>query len=188
MRLKGSKSSKGQEFGLEHVDGLYAYAFVLCGDRTEAEDLVQETYLRAIKAVARLRDDSNRKGWLFTILRNVWLNQLRHRRIVPQISGLNLDMYIRDLAIHRHDDPYSQLVSKMDREMVRDAIQELPTIFREVILLREYEELSYQEIAGVLNIPLGTVMSRLGRARAQLRVLLSAAVERRSFFTEKQAV
>ena len=84
-------------------------------------------------------------------------------------------------------DPYAFYVSKMEQEQVRDAIQQLPADFREVILLREFEELSYQEIATILDCPAGTVMSRLARARAKLRTLLSAALAT-SDFVRKEAV
>jgi RNA polymerase sigma-70 factor, ECF subfamily len=73
----------------EHLDGLYGYALVLSGNRSEAEDLVQETFLRTIRAMERLRPDSNVKSWLFTILRNIWLNQVRHRRTAPEIVELD---------------------------------------------------------------------------------------------------
>jgi RNA polymerase sigma factor (sigma-70 family) len=77
--------------GVEHIDGLYSYALVLTRNHEEAEGLVQETYVRAIHAVSRLRPDSNIKGWLFTILRNVWLNQLRKRRSGHQFADVNVE-------------------------------------------------------------------------------------------------
>ena len=75
----------------EYVDGLYSYALVLSRDRTEAEDLVQETCLRAVRAMGRLRPDSNAKSWLFTSLRNIWFNQLRQWRTAPEVVELDLD-------------------------------------------------------------------------------------------------
>ena len=157
----------------EFFDGLYSYAMVLSRDRAEAEDLVQETCVRAFQAAGTLRPDSNVKSWLFTILRNIWLNQLRRRRIAPKIVELDADKRTGDIAVEPSKDPYALYVSKVDRELVRDAIQQLSVEFREIILLREYEELSYQEIATLLGCPAGTVMSRLGRARSKLRTLLS---------------
>jgi RNA polymerase sigma-70 factor (ECF subfamily) len=119
-----------------------------------------------------LRENSKLKSWLFTILRNVWLNQLRQRRAAPTLVELDVDQSIADIAVETSEDPLASYVSKVERERVRRAIQQLPTHFREVILLREYEELTYEEIAGVLNCPAGTVMSRLARARSRLRELL----------------
>jgi RNA polymerase sigma-70 factor (ECF subfamily) len=157
----------------EYVDGLYSYALVLSRNRTEAEDLVQETCLRALRAMERLRPDSNVKSWLFTILRNIWFNQLRQRRTAPEIVELDLDETGPNKAADTAKDPLATYVSNIEREQVRTAIQQLSIEFREIILLREYEELSYQEIAAVLECPLGTVMSRLARARSKLRDLLS---------------
>jgi RNA polymerase sigma-70 factor (ECF subfamily) len=160
--------------GVEYLDGLYSYALVLTRNHAEAEDLVQETYVRAIRAMGRLRADSNTKGWLFTILRNVWLNQLRKWRNGPQMVEIDVEGDVANSIVEPSKDSHDLYVSKVEAEQVRAAIQELPVEFREIILLREYEDLSYQEIASVLECPVGTVMSRLGRARAKLRVLFSA--------------
>jgi RNA polymerase sigma-70 factor (ECF subfamily) len=127
-----------------------------------------------MQAIGRLRADSNIKSWLFTILRNVWLNQIRKRKNGPQmIEGGGEEDLVNDV-VEPSKDAYETYVSKIERQQVRAAIQKLPVEFREIILLREYEQLSYQEIAGVLACPAGTVMSRLGRARSKLRDLLSA--------------
>jgi RNA polymerase sigma-70 factor (ECF subfamily) len=158
----------------EYLNGLYSYAVVLSRNRTEAEDLVQETCLRALRAMQRLRPDSNIKSWLFTILRNIWLNQLRQSRTAREVANIEADENSAHEAVDTAKDPYAMYVSNMEREQVRNAIQQLPLEFREIILLREYEELSYGEIAILLDCPAGTVMSRLARARAKLRELLPA--------------
>jgi RNA polymerase sigma-70 factor (ECF subfamily) len=157
----------------EYLDGLYSYALVLSRNRTEAEDLVQETCLRAIRAMERLRPDSNVKSWLFTILRNIWFNQLRQWRTAPEIVELESDETGQNRAADTAKDPHATYVSNIDQEQVRTAIQKLSIEFREIIILREYEELSYREIATLLECPPGTVMSRLARARSKLRELLS---------------
>jgi RNA polymerase sigma-70 factor (ECF subfamily) len=171
--------------GIEHIDGLYSYALVLTRNRSEAEDLVQETYVRAIAAMGRLRTGSNVKSWLFTILRNIWFNQLRQQR-TAKLVAMDDEENTMDIA-ETAKDPYAFYVSNMEHQQVRDAIQQLPVDFREIILLREFEELSYQEIATILDCPAGTVMSRLARARAKLRALLSAALVT-SDFMRKEAV
>ncbi|HTF70760.1 MAG TPA: sigma-70 family RNA polymerase sigma factor [Edaphobacter sp.] len=163
--------------GVEYLDGLYSYALVLTRNHAEAEDLVQETYVRAMQAMGRLRAGSNMKGWLCTILRNVWFNQLRKRRNGPQIVETEVGDDVANSIVEPSKDSYDLYVSKMEAEQVRAAIQELPVEFREIILLREYEDLSYLEIASILDCPVGTVMSRLGRARAKLRVLLSGPLK-----------
>src|SRR5258708_18064883 len=157
-----------------YIDGLFGYAMVLTRNPAEAADLVQETYVRALKAKHSLRPSSNVKSWLFTILRNIWLNQLRHKRSAPPIGELDAQEGIAAVAIEPSKDPHAQCVSKIEQEKVHNAIQQLPAEFREIIILREYEELSYHEIAAMLHCPAGAVMSRLARARSKLRALLSA--------------
>jgi RNA polymerase sigma-70 factor (ECF subfamily) len=164
-----------QADGVPHIDALYSYAMAITRNRTEAEDLVQETYVRALRSMGNLHPDSNLKSWLFTILRNIWINQLRKRRAAPNMVELDVDERTADIAVETSKDPYALFVSKTEQEWVREAIGQLPVEFREIIILREYEGLSYQEIAGLLHCPLGTVMSRLARARSKLKTLLPAA-------------
>jgi RNA polymerase sigma-70 factor (ECF subfamily) len=171
-------AGRAEATGIEYLDGLYSYAMVLSRNHAEAEDLVQETYVRAIQALGRLRASSNMKGWLFTILRNLWLNQLRKRRNGPQMVEIEVGDGVANNIAEPSKDSHDLYVSKVEAEQVRAAIQELPVESREIILLREYEDLSYQEIASVLDCPVGTVMSRLGRARAKLRVLLSETLKK----------
>ena len=163
--------------GIEHIDGLYGYALVLTRNRSDAEDLVQETYVRAIRAMGRLRSDSNVKGWMFTILRNIWLNEVRQRRRAPESVDLEGDERISDLVDEGAESPHDVYVGNLERQHVRQAIQQLPEEARDIILLREWEDLSYQEIATVLDCPVGTVMSRLARARSKLRDLLSSLLQ-----------
>ena len=158
--------------GIEYIDGLYGYAMALTRNHAQAEDLVQETYVRALRAMGRAQTHSNMKGWLFTILRNIWLNELRKWRNGPQMVGIDLAC-VADSVVEPSRNSHDLYVSKIAMEQVRAAIQKLSVEFREIIFLREYEELTYQEIASILKCPVGTVMSRLGRARAKLRILLS---------------
>ena len=160
------------DFG-EYLDGLYGYAMVLSRNPAEAEDLVQETCLRAIRAIDGLRTQGSAKSWLFTILRNIWLNQVRHRRRAPDLIELDADENGASEPPDATQDPYADYVNGVEREQVQAAIQQLQVEFREIIVLREYVVLSYQEIATLLDCPQGTVMSRLARARAKLRDLLS---------------
>jgi RNA polymerase sigma-70 factor, ECF subfamily len=159
----------------EFLDGLYGYAVVLSRSATEAEDLVQETCLRATQGLGRLRPDSNVKSWLFTILRNIWLNHVRHLRKEPGMVELNPDRSEANDPIDTAKDAHTVYVRKVEREQLRAAILQLPVEFREIVIMREYEELCYQEIANLLACPIGTVMSRLARARSRPRDLLPAA-------------
>jgi RNA polymerase sigma-70 factor (ECF subfamily) len=161
---------------VEYLGALYNYAMILTRNQAEAEDLVQETYLRALPAMERLRADSNIKSWLFRILRNIWLNQLRKLKTHPPIVHIDAEGSAADEPIDPCKHSYDAYVSKLETKQVRAAIEQLPAEFREIILLREFEELSYQEIAALLDCPTGTVMSRLARARSRLRVILSSAL------------
>lgn len=147
------------------LDGLYGFALSLSRDREAAEDLVQETYARALAAHRRASPQENLRGWLFTILRNVWKNERRRRR--PEAVG-----DIESAALVAPDagsDPAAALDQRELRERLAAAMGALPGPFREVVMLRCVLGFSYQEVAGIVGCPAGTVMSRLARARAQIR-------------------
>ena len=131
------KAAAGTEtLGSEHIDGLYSYALVLTHNHAEAEDLVQETYVRAIPAIGRLRPESNVKAWLFTILRNIWFNQLRKRRSAPQMVQPDMESSVIDNLVNPGKDSYEIYAGKLEARRVRAAIEQLPLEFREVILLQ----------------------------------------------------
>jgi RNA polymerase sigma-70 factor, ECF subfamily len=173
MLCEQNSAVQADTFCSEYMNGLYGYAMVLTRNHAEAEDLVQETYVRAIPAMGRLRPESNTKAWLFKILRNIWFNQLRKRRSDPQMVPADTESGPLDNLVNPGQDSYEIYAGEIERQRVRAAIQELSWESREIILLREFEELSYQEIASLLGCPQGTVMSRLARARSKLRVLLA---------------
>jgi RNA polymerase sigma-70 factor (ECF subfamily) len=154
---------------LAHIDALYGYAVTLTRDSSQAEDLVQETYLRATSATNQPPLSGNLKAWLFVIMRNAWLNQVRHNQSGPRFVELETN----DEADDASGNPHVVYLRKLEREQVRDAIEKLPEAYREIVVLRDIEGFTYQEIAMVLDCPAGTVMSRLGRARAKLRASLS---------------
>lgn len=156
---------------MEHIDALYGYALTLTRDASEAEDLVQETYLRAANAANRPAAGDNLKGWLFVIMRHAWLNHIRHRKSGPQFVDLETNEPPPAAAAQN---PHVVYLRKLEREQVRAAIKNLPDAYREIVVLRDIEGFTYQEIASVLDCPAGTVMSRLGRARGKLKKLLSA--------------
>ena len=162
---------------IEHMDNVYRYAMVLTHNRSEAEDLVHATYVRATRDMRRGKAVSNQKSWLLVILRNIWLNQLRIQPTTLQMVEIDGDEITANVIVETSKDPHALCESRQQCEQVREAIQHLPVDFREVILLREYEELSYQEIASVLCCSVGTVMSRLARARSMLRPLLSVTLQ-----------
>jgi RNA polymerase sigma-70 factor, ECF subfamily len=147
------------------LDGLFGFALSLTHDSGAAEDLVQETYLRALKARRKAAPEENVRAWLFTILHNVWRNDRRRRR--PEA----LEDYPEIMATLSSQDPDPQVA--LDRAQGRNrlatAITELPPPFREALVLRCLEGFSYKEMAEIVGCPAGTIMSRLARARALLR-------------------
>jgi len=151
---------------------LYNFAHWLTQNREEAEDLVQETYLKALKGFAAFQQGSNFRAWMFRILRNTFLTSrsgLSAKITVP----LNLEEGSAALPV-ASDTPESLLLARADQKAVEAALERLPVPFREIILLCDMEEMSCQEIAETLGIPAGTVMSRLSRARKALRELIAA--------------
>lgn len=145
---------------------IYRYARALARDPMAAEELVQETFRRALAAKRRPSPptEENLRPWLFTILRNHWHNEARQRR-----NMATEDVEMEALCL---ETPESALSRRFLQSEVREAVDALPEGFREVIVLREMENLSYADIARLLDCPVGTVMSRLARARAQLRQML----------------
>jgi RNA polymerase sigma-70 factor, ECF subfamily len=148
-------------------DQLYNFAHWLTRNREEAEDLVQETYAKALKGFSSFRLGTNFRAWMYRILRNTFLTSrtgLKATMTVP----LDSEQDEPELALER-ETPETILVERANCQLVQGAIDELPVHFREILLLCEVEEMSYQEIAETLSIPIGTVMSRLSRARNGLR-------------------
>ncbi|HEX5217698.1 MAG TPA: sigma-70 family RNA polymerase sigma factor [Vicinamibacterales bacterium] len=156
---------------LPHLDAAFNYARWLTRDAAEAEDVVQEACVRAMRYFASLRGDDAR-GWLFAIVRNTWYSRVGRRK---SVSTAPLDHDVHD----RPDsglDPEALLLRQGSVERVHAAVARLPADFREVIVLREIEGLSYKEIAAIVQVPIGTVMSRLARARERLAAGLRPAV------------
>jgi RNA polymerase sigma-70 factor (ECF subfamily) len=143
----------------QHHEAVYRYAFRLSGASHDAEDLTQQTFLVAREKIDQLRDAQATRAWLYTVLRNCFLKELRQRQ--PVLMA-NFGETLEDLAAAPGAEP-------VDRESLQRALARLPDEFRLPLLLFYFEELSYREIATALNAPVCTVMSRLARAKAHLR-------------------
>lgn len=163
---------------LPHLDALYRVALRLTADPTQAEDLVQDTMLKAYRSWRQYRPGTNAKGWLLTILRNTFINDYRRRKHEPIAMDLEaVEPHIIDRSIQEVD-PEGTFFSQIVDQRVLEAIDALPDEFREVLALSDIEGLRYAEIAEMLQIPVGTVKSRLFRARRLLQQELYAhAVE-----------
>lgn len=151
---------------LVHLDGVFRLALWLLGNRADAEDVVQETFAQALQSFHRFEPGTNARAWLYTIMRHIHANRRRASRRAPMFSGGEGDID-RVAAVE-------QTPQHVTAREVLDALAELPDGYQEVVLLSDVEELSYKEIAGVLDIPMGTVMSRLYRARRLLRATLAS--------------
>ena len=164
-----SKAIRFEEIALPHLSAAYNLARWLVHNQHDAEDLVQEAYLRAFKFFGGYYGGDSR-AWLLTIVRNTcytWLQQNRVLRLADPIED-KLDEVGLDFA-----DPEILLLQSVDAQIVRHALQELPVEFREIVVMREMEGLSYKEIANIVDVPIGTVMSRLARGRKRLHALLA---------------
>jgi RNA polymerase sigma-70 factor (ECF subfamily) len=140
----------------------------LCGERAAAEELLQETYKKALAAKRRPAEATidQVRPWMFTIMRNAWQNE-RRRQMRAQ------EVWLTDaMDFEESESPEVLLTQKLLVSEVRAAVDSMPVLWREIIVMRDLEELSYSEIASVLDCPVGTVMSRLARARSALRALL----------------
>jgi RNA polymerase sigma-70 factor, ECF subfamily len=167
---KGS-SEEFADLALPLLQRLYNFARWLTRDENEAEDLVQETYLRALKGFASFQPGTNFPGWIFRILRNTFLTSHSGLKMAPHIS---IDQEGEEgLLPCVTGTPESILIDMTTQHQIQAALERLPVIYREVILLCDVEEMKYRDIADLLNIPVGTVMSRVARARKALRGMLA---------------
>lgn len=151
-------------------NSLYNFARWLARNQSDAEDLVQETYLKAFRGFSSFQPGTNFRAWIFQILKNTSLSsrsKLEQRMTVAMDSEDDFPVLPAT-----SDTPESLLIERTGADAVRYAIEQLPEVFREVILLCDVEDASYREIAEILSIPMGTVMSRLARARKAVRASL----------------
>jgi RNA polymerase sigma-70 factor (ECF subfamily) len=162
-----SHGASFEEVALPLFDALYNYARWLTGNSTEAEDLVQETYLKGLKGFGSFTPGTNFRAWMYRILRNTFLTSRTGLRAVPLISIDEEPGVLEHLT--DEETPERHLLQRSNGEALRRAIEGLSLPFREVLLLCDVEEMSYKEIAETLSIPVGTVTSRLMRARQKVR-------------------
>ena len=165
------KRSSFEREALVHLDALYRVALRLSGNPADAEDLVQEAMLRAYRSWDRFTLGTNAKGWLLTILRNLFINEYRRRRRHPETVDLDT---IEPFAVFEdvQEDPQGAYFDRIVDDEVLRAVDELPDVFREAVMLSDVEGLSYEEVAKVLDVPVGTVKSRLYRGRRMLQAKL----------------
>ncbi len=157
-----------------HMDGAYNLARWLAGNDPDAQDVVQEAFLRAFKFFGGFRG-GNSRSWLLRIVRNSFYDWLRQHRQSKLQTPFDEELHAAAAPLPAPD---AALLERADHELLHQTLEALPAEFREVLVLRELEELSYKEIADVAELPIGTVMSRLARAREQLRQSLLERLRR----------
>lgn len=150
----------------DHSVVLYRYAYRLTGTQADAEDLTQQTFLQAHTHLDQLREPAAVRGWLFSILRHAWQKMCRQQSRIPESPSVDVENIV----------DHSAAEIPIDEERLQAALGELPAEFRSVLLMYYFEELSYKEIADGLEVPIGTIMSRLSRAKQHLKRRLSQAV------------
>lgn len=167
--LLPNKRNRFEQTVLPHLDAAYNLARWLTGEAQDAEDVVQEALLRAFRFFDGFRGEDGR-AWLLTIVRNTAYTWMRQNRPQASVTSLDEEQPPGEMPI---SDSEELLVQSLDRESLYQAIAALPIEFREVVILHDLEELAYKEIAFITKIPIGTVMSRLSRARKRLYVHLT---------------
>jgi len=166
--LNPSQLARFEQVILPHLDSAYNLTRWLVGNDHDAEDVVQEAYLRAVKFFASFRGGEGRP-WLLTIVRRVTYDRLGRTRSDRSLTVFDEDIHSDPSS---DTDPVQSLLRQEDCEALRMALADLPVEFREVLVLRELEELTYREIAAITDLPPGTIMSRLARGRERLRARL----------------
>ncbi len=168
MLKEQDKQAQFEQIVLRHIDAAYNLARWMIRNSQDAEDIVQESFLRAYKYFSSYQG-GNSRSWLLTIVRNTCYTWLRENQAQGLTVDLNEEISSTELET---DDPEQCLQIKVDQQSVTHALEKLPVEYRELIVLRELEEMSYKEIALIAGVPIGTVMSRLARARQRLKECL----------------
>ncbi len=187
FKAGGGETEEFEREALVHLDSLYHVALRLTRNRAEAEDVVQEAFLRAFRSFHRFNPGTNCRAWLFTILRNVFLNRVRTQGrevLETEMGGLDHAEMATEAQVDKN--PEEHFLQTMLHGDVDRALTMLPLAFREAVMLVDIEGLTYREVAEVQGCPIGTVMSRLSRGRALLRRALSRFAREHGYVKEEE--
>ncbi|GIU84771.1 MAG: ECF RNA polymerase sigma factor SigR [Acidimicrobiales bacterium] len=187
--------AKFVEQAMAHLDSLYSAALRMTRNREDAEDLVQETYMKAFKAYDSFREGTNLKAWLFRILTNSYINRYRAKMRRPEESDID---EVEDLFLYRRlgglegaaagVSAEERFLEDLTDDEVKSALEELPEPFRLAVWLADVEGFSYKEIAEIMDVPIGTVMSRIHRGRKALQKQLYEYAKRRGLAGDAAAI
>lgn len=158
MNLFSNKKEEFEKIFIEHINGLYSLALRLTSNSVDAEDLVEDTFLRAFRFISKFKKGTNIKSWLFRIMHNLFINNYRKKKREPEILEL------KEEILTEQDIPQDFFSKFLDTE-IQEALDSLHEEFKEVVVLSDLEDFSYKEISEILNCPIGTVRSRLSRGR-----------------------
>ncbi len=196
MRDDDNKQKEFEELAMPHIDSLYNMALRYIFNKEEAEDLVQDTYLKAYRFFSTFQQGTNIKAWLFKILRNTFINKYRKTTNAPgevfyeDIDTLNTEQTaVQEGVSGKLTDTLATRcneISSLMEDDIKHAIESLPLEYREVILLSDVEELSYKDISEIANVPVGTVKSRLNRGRKLLQKSLWEYAKDRGFIDRRK--
>jgi RNA polymerase sigma-70 factor (ECF subfamily) len=173
------KKKEFEEIAIQYMDPLYSVALRMTRNSSEAEDLVQDAYLRAYRFFDKFEKGTNFKAWLFKILKNIYINKYRKESRKPQMLDVSNVEAAGDLEYH--ETPEEEIFNKLLDDDVTEALDSLPEEFRLAIILSDLEGFSYKETAEILDCPIGTVMSRLHRGRKLLRENLYEYAKKRGY-------
>lgn len=175
-KLLNNKQEKFEREALEYLDSLYNTSFYLVRNSEDAKDLVQDTYYKAFKYYYQFKESTNLKAWLFKILKNNFINSYRKKAKEPQmLEYSNVEPFlniVQDNDGHMLNKEEESILNKFFSDDVTSSLEKLPYDFKTVIILSDIEGFSYREIAEIMDCPLGTVRSRLSRARKVLQKML----------------
>lgn len=173
---EGEKRKEFEEVALPYINSLYHMALRMTRNTQDAEDLVQETYLKAYRFFHRFQKGTNCKAWLFKILNNTYINSYRKRVKEPKIESISDNPFYETPETIL--DVEEELIKRITQQEIKEALGKLPEEFRSVVILSDLEGFSYKEISEILDCPIGTVMSRLHRGRSRLKEILSLTLSR----------
>jgi len=171
----GTKAERFEQFALPNLDNVYRAAVALCGRSNEAEDLTQTTFMKALERFDTFEPGTNCKAWLFQILRNTWIDQLRRRRVAGRVVPLDEELVAEENGVEATvwSNAEDLLENFTDEQIIR-ALKQLPDDQRLTLFLVDVEQLSQQEVAEITGVAVGAVKSRTSRARSELKRRLTS--------------